>query len=291
MLEQVPLHSPRKIERLFVHNQNGLIGLPAAIHVHCENNKCAGVRRHEWRRQGEFPVGLEELYLLTEYDCTNCLECHQIFGLKSRWDIKRVATSGTCTKIYQEPQFGSPTPKRFYEVIGEDNRNHFLQARRAIARGLGIGAYAYYRRIVESAKFDLIGSLIKVAEATNAVPAQIELLKRAQSERQFSKAIDLLREVSAIPPSLLISGHNPLLLLHDSLSKGIHELDDSECLERVREAETLLFHIATEVQMVLADQSAVKAALTNILRRKETSDKSVWPDPETKASRPPNFAP
>ncbi len=38
----------------------------------------------------------------------------------------------------------------------------------------------------------------------------------------------MLRNVDAIPAVLLIDGHNPLTLLHDLLSEGIHELDDDE---------------------------------------------------------------
>jgi hypothetical protein len=34
---------------------------------------------------------------------------------------------------------------------------------------------------------------------------------------------------------LLIDGHNPLLLLHDLLSEGVHQFSDSECLERAQD--------------------------------------------------------
>src|SRR5262245_55863229 len=104
-------------------------------------------------------------------------------------------TEGLCAKIYQEPAFGEPIPKRLFEVIGEENREPFLQARRAIARGLGIGAYAYYRRIIENTKFALVDSVLGIARATNAPSEQIERLEKAQSERQFSKAIEMLGDV------------------------------------------------------------------------------------------------
>src|ERR1039457_6413862 len=99
----------------------------------------------------------------------------KVFGLKA--ERKGEKYTGICTKIYQEPPFGQPIPKRLFHIIGESNREHFLQARRAIARGLGIGAHAYYRRIVENTKFDLVGSVLEVAQATNAAQEQIALLK------------------------------------------------------------------------------------------------------------------
>jgi len=78
----------------------------------------------------------------------------------------------------------------------------------------------------------------------------------------------MLRNVDAIPAVLLIDGHNPLTLLHDLLSEGIHELDDDECLERAQEAEVILCEIADRMQIALTERKAVKAAITSILNRK-----------------------
>src|SRR6267143_1620038 len=114
--------------------------------------------------------------------------------------------------------------------------------------------------------------VLKVAQATNASPEQIELLKKAQSERQFSKAIEMLRNVDAIPAVLLINGHNPLTLLHDLLREGIHELDDDECLKRAQEAEVILCEIADRMQIALTERKTVKDALSSILNRKARKD-------------------
>ncbi len=115
-------------------------------------------------------------------------------------------------------------------------------------------------------------SVLAVANATKASSGQIELLKKAQSERQFSKAIQILSDVDAILAILLIDGHNPLTLLHDLLSEGIHELDDDECLERAQEAEVILCEIADRMQIALTERKTVKAALTSILNRKARKD-------------------
>jgi hypothetical protein len=117
----------------------------------------------------------------------------------------------------------------------------------------------------------LVSSVLEIAKATNASPAQVELLKKAKSEAQFSKAIEMLRDISAIPAVLLIDGHNPLALLHDLLSEGIHELTDDECLERSREAEVVLCEIADRMQIALTERKTVKAAISSILNRKTTA--------------------
>jgi hypothetical protein len=271
LLEDEPLHSQKTILYLFSDPDRGYIAFPAEIHVNCEHEKCGGVRRHTKKDESERSIG-SSVYAYVTYVCTNCTSRMKVFGLKAWWNGKK-QHSGMCAKIYQEPPFGQPIPKRLFHVIGEANREYFLQARRAIARGLGIGAYGYYRRIIENTKFDLVGSVLEVAEATNASAAQIELLKKAQKEKQFSKTIDILRDVSAIPAALLIDGHNPLALLHDALSEGIHELSDAECLERAQDAEIILCEIANRMQIAVTEQKTVKAALASVLKRKSAGGK------------------
>jgi len=264
LLVEEPLHSRCEIQSLF--DPNGSLACPDPIHVHCENPRCGGVRRHEYGAKDFISAGSVMFYLL-RYKCTNCNSAQKVYGLR----VERDQTSGFCSKIYQEPSFGDPIPKRLFEIIGEETREAFLQARRSIARGLGIGAYAYYRRIVENTKFNLIGAILRVAEQTNASKEQIETLQRAQRERQFTKAIELVQDVAAIPAVLLIDGHNPLALLHDLLSEGIHELDDAECLQRAKDAEVVLCDVAERMQTAVTERKNVKAALTSIMARKQNA--------------------
>lgn len=272
LLQDVPLHSPRKIELLFSQPEYAYLDYPESIHVHCDHEKCNGVRRHEKHDRTTQGLGKNHSYHFVVYVCSNCTTSVKIFGLKVVTEGEGTR-AGVCTKIYQEPTFGSPIPKRLFQVIGEANRDYYLQARRAIARGLGIGAYAYYRRMVENTKFALVHSVLEVAQATNASPAQIQLLKKAQTETQFSKAIEMLRGEGEIPAVLLIDGHNPLALLHDLLSEGIHQLSDAECLDRAQEAEIVLCEIADRMQVAMTERKAVKAAISNILRRKKEGDR------------------
>jgi hypothetical protein len=269
VLEGAPLHSPCHVRKLFSQPNFGHLAMPSQIDVYCDHEKCQGVRRHVHREDTTFHVG-EVFYTYASYQCINCMAAGKVFGLRAERKGENIVP-GVCSKIYQEPTFGHPIPKRLFRVIGESNRQHFLNARRAIARSLGIGAYAYYRRIVESAKFDLVGAVLEVAKATNARPVVVEALEKAQAERQFSKAIETLNDVAAIPAVLLIYGHNPLTLLHDVLSEGIHELDDSECLQRAQEAEIILCEVAERMQLALTDKKAVQAAIANATRRKSTA--------------------
>jgi hypothetical protein len=277
LLRDEPLHSAVSIKCLYSQPQFGNLVFPDEIYVHCDHEECSGVRRHVKADEGRLkPLDvnrsrpLDRLYFFIMYRCVNCKTSFKIFGLKAEWKGED-EPSGMCTKIYQEPPFGSPIPKRLFRVIGEANREHFLQARRSIARGLGIGAYAYYRRIVENNKFQLVKAVLDVAKVTRASSDQIRRLEEAASETRFSKAIDLLRDASAIPAVLLIDGHNPLALLHDALSEGIHRLDDNTCLERARAAEVILIEIADRMEIAVTERKAVKNALSSVLNQKQAA--------------------
>jgi hypothetical protein len=126
LLEDEPLHSPQTILILFSQPQFGNIAFPSEIHIHCDHQKCEGVRRHALREYDKFQVG-GFFYSFAVYGCTNCTTTIKIFGLKAERNGNK--RTGICTKIYQEPTFGQPIPKRLFHIIGEDNREHFLQAR------------------------------------------------------------------------------------------------------------------------------------------------------------------
>lgn len=283
LLEGEPLHSRQLVQGLFDLNSFSSVKFPGDIRIYCDHDHCNGVRRHLIKGKNTYEVDSVS-YCFIRYICTNCSESEKIYTIKAEL-LRADTSSGYCTKIYQDPPFGLPIPKRLFKVIGEDNRQHFLQARRAIARGLGVGAYAYYRRIVENNKFALIAAVLEVARAINALPDQIELLEKAQRETQFSKALDMLQDVTAIPPVLLIEGHNPLALLHDLLSEGIHQLTDTECLDRAKDSEIVLFEIAERMQIALTERKAVKSAISSIMNRKNSKKASPGStDPNVNAS-------
>ena len=50
----------------------------------------------------------------------------RFFGLNAE-RFTQTDDAGRCMKIYQEPTLGEPISKRLFEVIGEDNREPFLQ--------------------------------------------------------------------------------------------------------------------------------------------------------------------
>ena len=118
-------------------------------------------------------------------------------------------------KFGELPGFGPPVPTRVLRLVQSD-RELFLSGRRCENQGLGIGAFTYYSRVVENQWSRLVDEIIKVAKTIEAPQQTIDALSASRDEQQFSKAVKDLKH--AIPQSLLINGHNPLILLHGALS-------------------------------------------------------------------------
>jgi hypothetical protein len=258
-LESAPPDVAEEVSDLTVSNTNGHRYLNSPeLHLHCD--VCGGVRIFHTGHDSFISGGLE--YETVSYLCRNCCKTTKTFSLV----LKDGKKSGVVQKLGELPPFGPPTPTRLFKLVGEEDRELFLKGRRAELRGLGIGAFAYYRRIVEQQKGRIIEEIGKVAVKLKPSNETAELFAKAKVETQFSKAIAMIK--AAIPESLLIDGHNPLTLLHDALSEGLHAQTDEECLELATSIRVVLTELAERISTALKEEAELKTALGRLLNRK-----------------------
>src|ERR1035438_7295938 len=71
LLEDEPLHSQKTVLYLFRDPERGYIAFPDEIHLHCEHEKCGGVRRHTKKGDSEYSIG-SSVYAFVTYVCINC---------------------------------------------------------------------------------------------------------------------------------------------------------------------------------------------------------------------------
>ncbi len=132
---------------------------------------------------------------------------------------------------------------------------------------MGIGAFAYYRRVVENQKTRIIGEIAKVASKLGAKSDVLREFEAAAKETRFSAAIEQIRH--GIPDVLLIDGqHNPLTLLHGALSEGLHANTDAECLEIAQAIRVVLTELADRISQALKKEVELTTAVSRLLNRK-----------------------
>jgi len=264
-LESVPPLEWRAI-RVELHTEYQRISkiLLPPIYLHCTHADCMGPRFYDYRGSEIHVVSQGKVsHDFLHYRCRNCRTTTKIFAVQ----IIRAGEAEdiyTVIKLGEKPRFGEPRPNVVADVL-DDEIEYFDRGYRSETDGLGIGAFAYYRRFVESHKDKIIGEIKNVAIAQGLAPSIIDALDRAAGKREFKAAVEEIKD--AIPDSLKINGMNPLTLLHNALSGGLHSDDDTECLEIAQDIRIVLTAMANRTSELLKSESGLKEAVTRLNQR------------------------
>lgn len=234
------------------------------IQLHCDHEKCNGTRFFRCVSGGGqylLPKNYEFFYVT--YRCSNCQRVEKTFSLAAKVAEDGKPT-GECYKFGELPTYGPPVSPKLIKLIGPD-RDEFLKGRRCENQGLGVGSFIYYRRVVENQKNRILEQIVKVSEKIGASQEKIDSLRAAITETQFSKALDMAKD--AMPESLLINGHSPILLLHSALSEGVHALSDEQCLELAGNIRIVLGELSERLSQALKDEAELNKALSSLMNK------------------------
>jgi len=198
-LEKSPPSVQREIRGLgtgtpYYSNTDGTIRYLATpdINTFCKSDKCNGERLFSLDATIQLKPGTAKLVFL-EYVCKNCTKTMRAIALWVR--VAEDLTNGTAYKFGEYPPFGPSTPARVISLIGPQ-KDLYLAGRRAESQGMGIGAFAYYRRVIEGQKDRIFDEIIRVCNRLSTDPAVVEDLTNAKNETQFSKAVWTLPQAS-----------------------------------------------------------------------------------------------
>jgi len=256
--EKTPPYKEEEIDDLMVEKpSSSFFSNQPEITLFCEN--CKGDMFFITKTYHSFED--KKKILVYTYTCKNCDNFEKIFSIIGNTVSKENRSKGILMKIGEYPVFGKPIPSKVISLIGPDKDN-FIKGKRCEDQGLGIGSYAYYRRVIETQKNRIIDHIIKICKQSNKYAELIEQFEKAKKENQFSTAIGMIKQ--NLPDSLLIDGNNPLKLLHSALSKGVHELTDDECLKRANIIRIVLTGLSKRINELLKEDTEWKNALTSL---------------------------
>jgi hypothetical protein len=269
-LESTPANSSVKIAGLAankwssgMHQGHWYQELPSArIQIHCSVD--GGVRGFDCKTDYLVLRSLRDYFFL-QYQCRDCGRSRKTFAVLV--DRKSESVDAEVMKLGEFPPFAAPISKRVEKLLQVGDRELYRKGTRSEAQGLGIGAATYFRRIVESQWQLLVTEIRDAAEKLGVT--DLSVFDEALKETQFSAAVRLLKD--AIPPKLLIlGGENPLTLLYQPLSEGLHGLTDHECLQQAADIRTVLTALLENIADVLKDQNELQNAAARLKQRKPT---------------------
>jgi len=149
----------------------------------------------------------------------------------------------TIEKVGQYPKPTIRPAKEIEKALGAYS-DRYRKGLISESQGFGIGAFAYYRRIVEGVIDELLDSLTELLPDERQEEYRAALAKTKQS-RVAQEKIDLVKDL--LPDNLRPNGMNPLGILHHALSEGLHSLQDDKCLEMASQIRSVLEYLLTQV--------------------------------------------
>jgi hypothetical protein len=227
--------------------------LPVRLHRDC--SVCDEVGQTTWSRElTDFrsSVGIHV------FECTNCRKNQVSFLLAVVSEVEvnvpslppapdRVCFSRfAIEKAGQFPAWEAPLSRTLSRALGKEGRSLFVKGASSLRAGRGIGAVAYFRRIVENHIDDILRMVTESAQSVGDASA-LEAIKKATSNLYASERLKIAAQHT--PPHLKPGGHSPLDVMYGAFSEGLHALSDDESAEvatRLLESITYFFEMWQE---------------------------------------------
>jgi hypothetical protein len=280
----------------FVYRQQGSsqagISLPV-IRVQCAT--CAGPRsfkpeRNRTNHELDTMGGATTLETLA-YTCRDCEKEKKLFALSVTIGPKAPPTATGATlegvkmlKIGEVPTFGIKPPDELSRFL-ESDAELFQKGLLAENQGLGVGAYAYYRRIVENQMGHLLDLIDKVIAAEGGGSEDIKAaIIRARATDRFTRALEQIKDM--LPRSLRIDGHNPLQLLFDQISDDVHSSSDDECLARAAVIRHVLGGMASRVAALVSEDRALRDSISALMKIRNQQPRTTETGRQLAESKP-----
>jgi hypothetical protein len=170
-----------------------------------------------------------------EYQCAACKKFMSVFLLKFSEEEKYIM------KVGQEPPWEISIDRNIGNILGK-NTIYYQRGLIFESQSYGIGAFAYYRRILE----ETIDELLEEISGFIGGEGREEYSTALEKVKETHIAEEKIRFVKDLLPTVLRpGGMNPLSILHSAFSRGLHSESDEQCVEiaaTVREA--LLFLVS-----------------------------------------------
>lgn len=241
-METAPLYTPTRVEApgMIALLMNKPTFFPDALRLRCST--CT--RETTWKKSAEstFADGFT-----VAYACADCTKARTGFFLRlEQRDPKTVGrtlsnagpTAGTtayestyATKLGQSELPLPHTPRALTKLLGSDQAL-YRKGLACMAEGFGLGAVAYFRRVIEDKASDILGRMRHIA----VQDGDAESVTKIDEANASHKVSDRLRlAVDAVPPALRPGGMNPLGILYGAFSEEIHASEsDDTALETAR---------------------------------------------------------
>jgi len=194
-----------------------------------------------------------------EYECQSCHSFTRHFYVYVNEDLNEVY------KVGQYPEWEIKMDSGLEGAL----HKHATTFRKGLvceAQGYGIGAFSYYRRIIEEIIDELLDSISDLIDIDQREQYE-EALKKTKATRVTQDKINIVKDL--LPSILKPEGMNPLGILHSDLSEGLHALSDKECLDRAHHVRNILTFLVNQIIQTKHSAQLFTASMQSLLNKKK----------------------
>ncbi len=150
---------------------------------------------------------------------------------------------------YPKPQ--TTVNKAVLKHFDREAGTWYYKASALLSQGYGIGAFAYFRRIIERDLINIIQEIKKLPDSD-----AIGISKLINEYNKNSKNYVIYDNIfHLLPNSLKVLGENPIQMLYQQTSEGLHSLSEEECLER---SKSILMLLDFTIMKIYEERSTLK---------------------------------
>ena len=192
------------------------------------------------------------------YVCMSCRRGIRIFIVRFDPEGERVM------KVGQYPPWDIRPDPNVERMLG-GHADLYKKGLVCESQAYGIGAFGYYRRIVE----EVIGHLLDdVAELLAGAEREafVRALERVRVTPVAQDKIALVKDL--LPATLRPEGINPLGVLHETLSEGLHEASDEVCMELAAGVRETLVFLVDQISATRERRKGFTDGMRKLLERK-----------------------
>lgn len=177
-----------------------------------------------------------------------------------------VAKVYTLRKVGQWPPWNVRPDPALEAALDPEDAVLYRRALMNISQGYGIGALAYFRRVVENETGRLLALLEELARDEEDEDRIEEI---AKAKKGFNADERLRLAAEATPKSLTIGGVNPLKTIYGIMSGGMHSGSEDECVEVAEELRASFEYVFRHVRA----QTQERAELRRVLSKRRDKEK------------------
>lgn len=274
-LEEYPLY--RKFPTGF-HYWEILENLPKpAIHMYC--SKCESEQTFNMISKYDEvdyynDANISGTIVRTLYRCSACSEFDRRFLIRFWTEImaernekgEDVEKKVICMeKVGQYPAWNISMDKELENLL-EKHSDFYKSGLICESQGYGIGAFSYYRRIVEEVIDGLLTSIEDMLIDPDEKEKYVVALVKVKQTTVTQEKIELVKDL--LPNSLRPDGVNPFSALHSALSEGLHAEDEDTCLEYAEAVRNTLVFLVNKLVRTKSENKSFSVSMRKILDKK-----------------------